>query len=36
MPMVEQDLKSALRVKAFDVTVGEPLRIVVDGYEAPA
>ncbi len=33
MPMVEQDLKAALRVKAFSVSVGEPQRIVVDGYE---
>ncbi len=35
MPMVEQDLRSALRVKAFDVAVGEPQRIVVEGYDAP-
>jgi len=33
MPIVEQDLKSALRVKAFDVSVGEPQQIIVDGYE---
>jgi len=33
MPIVEQDLKSALRVKRFDVRVGEPRAIVVDGYE---
>ena len=34
MPIVEQDLKSALRVKRFDVTVGEPQQIVVQGYES--
>jgi valyl-tRNA synthetase len=33
MPIVEPDLKSALRVKAFDVAVGEPQQITVDGYE---
>jgi valyl-tRNA synthetase len=33
MPIVEQDLRSALRVKAFDVSVGEPREIVVQGYE---
>jgi valyl-tRNA synthetase len=33
MPIVEQDLKSALRVKAFNISVGEPQQIVVDGYE---
>ena len=36
MPVVEQDLKSALRVKAFDVSVGEPQHIIVDGYEQQA
>jgi valyl-tRNA synthetase len=36
MPIVEQDLKSALRVKAFHVSVGEPQRIAVDGYEEQA
>ena len=33
MPIVEQDLRSALRVKAFDVAVGEPQQITVEGYE---
>jgi hypothetical protein len=33
MPIVEADLKSALRVRAFDVAVGEPRQIVVAGYE---
>jgi hypothetical protein len=33
MPMVEADLKSSLRVQAFDTTVGEPREIVVVGYE---
>ena len=33
MPMVELDLKAALRVKAFAVSVGEPRTIVVEGYE---
>ena len=33
MPIVEQDLRSALRVKAFDVAVGEPQEITVEGYE---
>jgi len=36
MPIVESDLKSALRVQRFDVAVGDPGSIVVDGYEAPA
>ena len=36
MPIVEQDLRSALRVRAFDVSVGEPQRIVVEGYEEQA
>jgi valyl-tRNA synthetase len=35
MPIVEPDLKSALRVKAFSVAVGEPQQIVVEGYEPP-
>ena len=33
MPIVEEDLRSALRVKAFDVAVGDPQEIVVQGYE---
>src|SRR5258708_10272463 len=35
MPIAEADLKSALRVKAFDVSVGDPGAIVVEGYEPP-
>jgi valyl-tRNA synthetase len=33
MPVVEADLRSALRVRAFDLTVGEPREIVVQGYD---
>ena len=33
MPLVEADLRSALRVQAFETTVGEPREIVVVGYE---
>ena len=33
MPIVEEDLRSALRVKAFEIAVGEPQQIVVEGYE---
>jgi len=33
MPIVEADLKSALRVLAFETAVGEPHEIVVAGYE---
>jgi len=33
MPMVEADLRSALRVRAFELSVGEPREIVVEGYE---
>jgi valyl-tRNA synthetase len=36
MPHVEADLRSALRVQAFEVTSGEPRAILVAGYEAPA
>ncbi|HTK30065.1 MAG TPA: valine--tRNA ligase [Vicinamibacterales bacterium] len=36
MPMVEADLRSALRVRRFDVSVGEPGEIVVQGYEPAA
>jgi valyl-tRNA synthetase len=36
MPHVEADLRSALRVQAFEMTSGEPRAIVVAGYEAPA
>ena len=35
MPIVEQDLRAALRVKAFDTSVGAPREILVRGYEAP-
>jgi valyl-tRNA synthetase len=34
MPIVEADLRAALRVKAFEAAVGEPRAIVVAGYEA--
>ncbi len=34
MPIVDADLRSALRVRQFDVQVGEPPEIVVVGYEA--
>jgi len=36
MPIVENDLKSALRVQVFIASVGEPREIVVQGYEAIA
>jgi valyl-tRNA synthetase len=36
MSIVEADLKSALRVQAFELVVGEPLAITVSGYEAPS
>jgi valyl-tRNA synthetase len=36
MPIVEADLRAALRVRSFDTTIGEPREIVVAGYEAPA
>jgi valyl-tRNA synthetase len=35
MPVVEADLKSALRVLAFDAAVGDPRAIVVHGYAPP-
>ncbi|HEY2152224.1 MAG TPA: valine--tRNA ligase [Vicinamibacterales bacterium] len=35
MPIVEADLRAALRVVAFATTVGEPREIVVVGYEPP-
>ena len=35
MPIVEADLKAALRVLKFDTVVGEPQAIVVTGYEPP-
>ena len=34
MPMVERDWGAALRVKAFETSVGEPREILVQGYEA--
>jgi valyl-tRNA synthetase len=34
MPVVESDLKAALRVQRFDVAVGDPAAITVLGYEA--
>ena len=34
MPHVEADLRAALRVQAFETSVGEPRAIVVGGYEA--
>ena len=36
MPHVESDLRSALRVQAFETIGGEPREILVAGYEAPA
>jgi valyl-tRNA synthetase len=36
MPIVEADLRAALRVRAFETLVGEPREIVVVGYEAAA
>jgi valyl-tRNA synthetase len=33
MPIVEADLKSSLRVQAFETVVGEPREITVVGYE---
>jgi valyl-tRNA synthetase len=33
MPIVEADLRAALRVKAFETVVGEPREILVQGYE---
>jgi valyl-tRNA synthetase len=34
MPIVEADLRSALRVQQFETAVGDPQQIVVLGYEA--
>jgi valyl-tRNA synthetase len=34
MPPVEADLRAALRVQAFETSVGEPRAIIVGGYEA--
>ncbi len=33
MPIVEADLRAALRVQTFETTIGEPREIVVAGYE---
>jgi len=33
MPVVVADLRAALRVRAFETTVGDPREIVVQGYE---
>jgi valyl-tRNA synthetase len=33
MPIVDADLRAALRVQAFEVSAGEPREIVVHGYE---
>ena len=35
MPIVDADLRGALRVQAFETSVGEPREIVVQGYEPP-
>jgi valyl-tRNA synthetase len=35
MPIVEADLRAALRVQAFEVVVGSPRQILVAGYEPP-
>jgi valyl-tRNA synthetase len=34
MPIVEADLRAALRVRAFEASAGDPQQIVVAGYEA--
>ena len=34
MPIVEADLRAALRVQVFDTAAGDPREIVVEGYEA--
>src|SRR3989475_3079860 len=34
MPLVEADLKAALRVRTFELSIGEPRDVVVEGYEA--
>jgi valyl-tRNA synthetase len=35
MPTVEADLRAALRVQAFEASVGDPRTFAVAGYEAP-
>ena len=34
MPVVDADLRSALRVQVFELSVGEPREIIVQGYES--
>jgi valyl-tRNA synthetase len=34
LPIVEEDLRAALRVKAFEATIGEPREVLVSGYLA--
>ena len=34
MPIVEADLRSALRVQAFELVTGEPRSFVVAGYDS--
>jgi valyl-tRNA synthetase len=36
MPIVDADLRAALRVQAFEVAAGEPREIIVAGYGQPA
>ena len=36
MPAVDADLRAALRVQAFEIAVGEPREVVVQGYEPAA
>jgi hypothetical protein len=36
MAHVEADLRAALRVQSFDVSIGEPRLVTVDGYEPPS
>jgi valyl-tRNA synthetase len=36
MPLVEADLRAALRVQAFELVAGDPREILVEGYETGA
>ena len=36
MPLVEADLRAALRVQEFACETGEPREVVVAGYDAAA
>jgi len=36
MPLVEADLRSAVRVRSFETAVGEPREVIVHGYEMPS